>query len=86
MKKIRPIIRKWFDCLINKNVMRKKPKIIRDKLKDKIINDICKLFGTKKEERKRKKQDEKIIKYNIEISGYFLNKRKKKKIIIRLNK
>ena len=38
MKKIKSIIRKWFDRLINKNVIEKKPKIIRDKLKDKIIN------------------------------------------------
>ena len=47
MKKIRPIITKWFDQLINKNVMGKKPKIIRDKLKDKIFNDIWTLFETK---------------------------------------
>ena len=39
-KKIRPIIRDWFDQLIKQSVMRKKPKVIRDKLKDKIINDI----------------------------------------------
>ena len=38
VKKIRSIMRKWFDRLINKNVIEKKPKIIRDKLKDKIIN------------------------------------------------
>ena len=30
MKKIRPIIREWFGRLINKNVMGKKHKIIRD--------------------------------------------------------
>ena len=40
MKKIRPIIRNRFDGLIKQNVMRKKPKTIRDKFKDKIINDI----------------------------------------------
>ena len=33
MKKIRPIIRKYFHRLINKNVIGKKPEIIRDKLK-----------------------------------------------------
>ena len=47
MKKIRPIITKWFDQAINKNVMDKKPKIISDKLKDKIFNDIWTLFQTK---------------------------------------
>ena len=49
MKKIRPMIRKWSDWLINKNVMREKPEIIRDKLKDQIIRDISRLFETKKE-------------------------------------
>ena len=53
MKKIRPVITKWFDQVINKNVMAKKPKIIRDELKDKIFNDIWTLFETKnKKERK----------------------------------
>ena len=44
--------------------MGKKPKIIRDKLKDKIINVIWTLFETEeeKEERKRKKHNERIIK------------------------
>ena len=60
MKKIRRIIRKWFDRLINTNVMGKKPEIIRDKLKDKIIRDISRLFGTKKEERKKKKYNGRI--------------------------
>ena len=45
--------------------MGKKPKIIRDRLKDKIINDIKRLFDYEKEERKKKKQNEKIIKDNI---------------------
>ena len=40
MKKIRPIKRNWFDRLIKPNVIGKKPKIIRNKLKDKIIIDI----------------------------------------------
>ena len=52
-KKKRPIIRKWFDWLISKNVIRKKPEIIRDKLKDNIIRDISRRFETKKEERKK---------------------------------
>ena len=53
IKKIRPVITKWFDQVINKNVMGKKPKIIRDELKDKIFNDIWTLFETKnKKERK----------------------------------
>ena len=47
MKKIRSI---------KQNVMGQKPEIIRDKLKDKIINDIWTLFDMKKE-----KDDEKII-------------------------
>ena len=48
MKKIRPIIRKQIDRLIKQNVMEKKPKIIRDKIKYKIINDIWTPFETKK--------------------------------------
>ena len=35
--------------------MRNKPKIIRDKLKDKIINDVWSLFETKKEKERKKK-------------------------------
>ena len=34
--------------------MGKKPKIIRDKLKDKMINDIWTLFETKKKKKERK--------------------------------
>ena len=52
MKKIRPIIRKLFDQLIIQNVMRKKPKIIKDKLKNKIIGDIWRLFDSVKEKEK----------------------------------
>ena len=44
MKKLRPFIRNWFDQLIKPNFMRKKPKVIRDKLKDKIIRDFRTLF------------------------------------------
>ena len=40
----------------------KKPKIIRDKLKDKMINDIWTLFETKKEKRKKKKHNGRINK------------------------
>ena len=54
MKKIRPIKRNWFDRLIKQNVMGKKPKGIRDKLKDKIINDIWALFETEEEKEDRK--------------------------------
>ena len=56
MKKIRPIKRNWFDRLIKRNVMGKKPKIIRDKLKDKIVNDIWTLFETEGEKEDRKKK------------------------------
>ena len=54
MKKIRPIIREWFGRLINKNVMGKKHKIIRDKLKDNIIRDIRTLFEIKNLRKKEK--------------------------------
>ena len=61
MKKIRSVVRNWFDQLIKQSVMGKKPKIIRDKLKDKIISVIWTIFDTEKEreERKKKKQNEK---------------------------
>ena len=48
IKKVGPAIRKLFDRLISKNVIRNKPAIIRDKLKDKIIRDISRRFETKK--------------------------------------
>ena len=53
MKKIRTIKKTWFDRLIKQSMMGKKPKIIRDKLKDKIISDIWTLIETeeKKEDR-----------------------------------
>ena len=47
MKKIRSI---------KQNVMGEKPKIIRDKLKDKIINDIWTLFEAEQEKEDRKKR------------------------------
>ena len=49
-------------------MIRKKPQIIRDKLKHKIIRDISRLFETKKEERKKKKYNGRINK-NIIITG-----------------
>ena len=66
MKKIRPIIRKWFDRLIKQSVIENKPKLItdkpkimRDKLKDKIIRDILRLFRTeRKGEQKEKERKE----------------------------
>ena len=47
MKKIRSI---------KQNVMGEKPKIIRDKLKDKIINDIWTLFEAEQEKEDTKKR------------------------------
>ena len=47
MKKIRPIKKNWYDWLIKRTMAReKKPKIIRDKLKDKIITNIWTIFET----------------------------------------
>ena len=65
IKKIRLIIVKWFNWLIDKNVMGKKAEIIRDKLKDKIIRDTSRLFQTKEEERKKKKRNSRINKGRI---------------------
>ena len=56
MKKIRPIKRNWFDRLIKQSVMRKKSKIVTDKLKDKIIHDIWTLFETEEQKEDRKKE------------------------------
>ena len=83
MKKIRPIIRNWLDQLIKQKVMVKKPKIIRDKLKDKLINDIWILFDTAKEKQDRKKkQNEKTFKDVIIRDMRILFEREKKKIIM----
>ena len=83
MKKIRSIIRNWLDQLIKQKVMVKKPKIIRDKLKDKLINDIWILFDTAKEKQDRKKkQNEKTIKDVIIRDMRILFEREKKKIIM----
>ena len=56
MKKIQAIIRNWFIWWIKQSVMGKKPNIIRDKLKDKIINNIWELFNIEKEKEDRKKK------------------------------
>ena len=56
LKKIRPIIRNWFDRLIKQSVMGKKPKIIRDKLKDRIINDNWRHFDIEKKIRQKKEE------------------------------
>ena len=54
-KKIRPIKRNWYDQLIKLTmVMEKKPIVIIDKLKDKIIRDIWTLFETEEEKKKTK--------------------------------
>ena len=86
IKKIRPNLRKWFDWLTNKNVMRKKPKIIRNKLKDKTIRD-SRLSETKNEDRKKKKHNSRInkdrtIRY---IRTLFVTKKKKEKETKRKN-
>ena len=56
-KEIRPIIRNQFDKLIKQNVLKNKPKIIRDILKDKIMKDIFDT-KTKKEKKERKMSTE----------------------------
>ena len=56
LKRIRPIITKHLEWLINENVMEKKPEIIGDKLKDKIIRNIRTLFETEKEKEERKEK------------------------------
>ena len=56
MKKIRPIKKNWYDWLIKETMVReKKPKIIRDKLRNEIIRDIWALFETGEENVKEKK-------------------------------
>ena len=56
MKKIKPIIKTWFDQSIVQNVKGNKTKIITDKLNNKIIADILKLFETKEETEHRIKE------------------------------
>ena len=59
MKKIRLIIRDLFDKSVKQNMMRNKPKVIIDKLKDKTFRDIWTLFETREEEKERKKLEKK---------------------------
>ena len=60
--------------------MGKKPEIIREKLKNKIIRHISRLFETKKEERKKKMHNGRINKDRIVIdTRQFLKQKKKKK-------
>ena len=57
MKKIRPIKKNWYDRLIKQTMaMEKKPIVIIDKLKDKIIRDIWTLFETEEGKEERKKE------------------------------
>ena len=59
MKKIRLIIRDLFDKSVKRNMMRNKPKVIIDKLKDKTFRDIWTLFETREEEKERKELEKK---------------------------
>ena len=80
-KEIRPIIRNQFDKLIKQNVLKNKPKIIRDILKDKIMKDI---FDTKtKKEKKRKKNEYRIIRDIRKLSD--IRKKKKKETRWKIN-
>ena len=75
VKKMRPIIRHLFDKSIKQNMMKSKPKIIRenlkdkiirDKLKDKIATDIWTLFEKERKELEKKKENnEKLIRDGI---------------------
>ena len=65
MKKVRPMIKNCFDQLIKQNVMGKKPKIIRDKLKDKIVKISEYFLILKKNTAKRRSKMKKIIKDNL---------------------
>ena len=65
MKKIRPMIKNCFDQLIKQHVMGKKPKIIRDKLKDKIVKISEYFLILKKNTAKRRSKMKKIIKDNL---------------------
>ena len=57
MRQVRPIKKNWFGPLIKQTMVReKKPKILGDKLKDKIIRDIWTLFETEEEKEERKKE------------------------------
>ena len=85
MKKIKAIKRNWFDRLIKQSVMGKKAKLIRDKLNDKIINDIWRLFDIEKEkEDRKKKQNQNITKDNIIRDIRLLFEQEKKEDIMSL--
>ena len=57
MKKIRSIKKNQYDQLIKQTMPReRKGKVVRDKLKDKTINDISILFETKEEKQERKER------------------------------
>ena len=57
MKKIRSIKKNYYDQLIKQTMPReRKGKVVRDKLKDKTINDISILFETKEEKQERKER------------------------------
>ena len=57
MKKIRPTKKTCYDRLIKQTMVgKKKPKIIRDILKDKIIRDTWTLLETEEEKEERKKE------------------------------
>ena len=57
MKKIKPIKKNWYVSSLNKGKRReKKPKIIRDKLKDKIVNNIWTIFEIEEEKEDRNKE------------------------------
>ena len=57
-------------------MMRKKPKIISDKLKNKIIRDIWRLFDSEKEKKKEEAKNDNTI---IDICRAFHNERKRTK-------
>ena len=66
LKKTRPIIRNRFDRLIIQSVIGKKPKIIRDELKDRIIDwYLEKFWNWKKNKTGKRRRREKIIEDNI---------------------
>ena len=55
MQKIRPIKIIWCDRLTKQTIAKeKKPKLIRDKLKNRIDNNICGFFETEEEKEERK--------------------------------
>ena len=57
-------------------MMRKKPKIISDKLKNKIIRDIWRLFDSEKEKKKKK---QKMITQSQIFAELFITKEKEQK-------